>query len=365
MDNTNTTLPQRRYWVSRPDRENIKLFADELQQGHLRQGWGGSDEENLDVILQCRSQGGDWWIKLTDIQRGAYPNWRLHTAFGDGAMRKGDIVLVPNVPDWGRFSIVELLDDEYRWDPLVLQPNQDVHGCGKDYGHLRHINLLTPLGITKDAESVDARLRSTLRTPMRMWNVDYLADAIETLLSVKEYGRSVTPEQRYVSVVAKIREGAARVAREEGMRIAHAQLHKQFQAAEFEVAVAAMLRERFPRSEVELLGGTTEVNHGTDVLVRMPNPLQSNGVWLIPVQVKMHEGVTADGVDQLIKAADYWGLEGRVLGLALVTTASQLVEQEQTRLEAFCRERGIDCYVITSGKLLELMTESALSTCGY
>lgn len=354
------------YWVSRPDRENIPLFAQELALGHLRQGWGGEDDECLICIHQRAQQGGDWWPALTDMQRAAHGNWRMYPPFGEGTIRAGDIVLVPNVPEWGRFSLVEVLDDQYHWDPIVL----NVTGEGgdtwqsRDYGHMRSVRLLTPGGIPKTAEVVDARLVSTLRTPMRMWNIDYLADAIDQLLRLDDYGELVTPLQRFTSLVGEVRQ----VARAHGQKQVDALLHKKFQAKEFEVAVAETLRGLFPGAEVLQLGGPAEVDHGTDVLVSLANPFvdsanpQGSSAWLIPVQVKMHVGTTGDGVDQLIKAAGYWSREGRgrVLGVALLTTADELAAQERARLEAYCREQAISAFVVTRQQLTALIADVAL-----
>lgn len=273
-------------------------------------------------------------------------------------------MLVPNIPDWGRFSIVEVLDDEYIWDPLILSDAQNVHDCERDYGHVRNVRLLTPGGIGKHAEAVDARLRSTLRTPMRMWNIDYLGDAVEKLATHADHGKEITLEQRFVSLTNEIRAGADKSAREAGKKIADGLLDVHYQAAEFEVAVAAMLRKIFPPDAViENLGGPSEVMHGTDVLVTLANPLQGgNGdKWFIPVQVKMHTQTTWDGVEQLIRAAEYWGREGRVLGVALLTTADELAKPREVELRDFCEAKGIGCYIITRQQILELFTEAALA----
>lgn len=142
-------LIERRYWASRPDRHNPEVFADELRKGRLRQGWGYSDECNLEAIRQKYWDDAKGWQGLPDelhavIQNYPFdPNWPT----GQATMRAGDIVLVPNIPKWGFFSLVEIQDDEYQFEPIQLNEKQKDrdYNLEQDYGHYRKVKLLTPV----------------------------------------------------------------------------------------------------------------------------------------------------------------------------------------------------------------------------
>ena len=58
----------------------------EAQQGRLRQGWGWTDEMNLEVIAEVRRSGG----QLSEDQQMSVRSRRMRTSEPDG-MRVGDI----------------------------------------------------------------------------------------------------------------------------------------------------------------------------------------------------------------------------------------------------------------------------------
>jgi len=88
----------RRYWASRPDRDNLEYFWTELQKGRMRQGWDYDDSQNLSVILEEMQKGGEWWGRLSEDQLAAYRNYPFHPGWGDDTMREGDIVLREHYP---------------------------------------------------------------------------------------------------------------------------------------------------------------------------------------------------------------------------------------------------------------------------
>lgn len=346
---------QRHYWASRPDRNNLDYFWTELQKGRLRQGWGYRDDQNLNLILAEKQKGGDWWARLSEEQRDAYRNYPFHPGWGDDTMQKGDIVLIPNMPTFGSFSLGCFVDDEYQYD---------ISDEG-DYGHWRQIALLTPDGIVSDHESVHADIRSTLRCRSRIWRIDGVGLYLETLLKLLQAdnmkaGVHFSPDQRFSKIVLKAKEAAREPAREAARKEIEALLDAEFHARDFEFAVQLVLRKLFLGS-IEHLGGKSEEKHGTDLLVKIDNPF-GEIPFIIPVQVKKHTGESEYGIEQLEMAAEYWKKEGHsegiLIALALITTADS-VTLARARLDALESKSGLPCYLLGRKQVIELFVDAA------
>ena len=344
----------RRYWASRPDRNNPTYFADEVRAGRLRQGWGYADELSLDVIRGIwAANSGNWWSHLSTAQREAWPNYPFHPGFGRDTIRAGDIVLMPNIPSWGRFSLMEALDDVYHYDTT-----------GADYRHWRAVRLLTPAGIPNGHPDVDAAIRTTLKCRSRIWRLDHVGKGITKLLALLEDGaldasQRVTPEERYLHIERAARKAAVDPARRAAREQIDALIDQSFQSAELEGPVRQILTKAFPGAEVEQVGGTAEAAHGTDILVRLPNPLKPEEPFLIPVQVKNHIGQSDAGVGQLRLAASYWKREGTVIALALVNTGL-LGDGAKAALDQLSADTGLSYYHLNRDQLIELFVDAVL-----
>jgi len=345
----------RRYWASRPDRDNLEYFWTQLQKGKLRQGWGYDESQNLNLILDEMQKGGEWWSRLSDDQRAAYRDYPFHPGWGDDTMRQGDIVLIPNMPTFGSFALIRLIDNDYHFDI----PEEG------DYGHWRKVALLTPDGVVIDHEDVHADIRSTLRCRCRIWRIDQVGEYLENLLKLLESdkfkaGVHFSPTDRLKKIIFKAKEAAREPARQAARQEIESLLDAEFHGSDFEAPVQLVLEKLFS-GVIERHSGPLEAEHGTDLLIRIDNPLGEDS-FIIPVQVKKHTGESDDGVDQLEIAAKYWKNEGRysgqLIGLALITTAT-FTKSVKARLDDLQRNSGLPCYLITRKKLVDLFVDAA------
>jgi hypothetical protein len=353
MNTENNRIP--RYWASRPDRNKLEYFWTQLQKGRLRQGWGYDDSQNLSLILDEMKKGGEWWTRLSDDQMQAYRNYPFHPGWGDDTMRQGDIVLIPNMPTFGSFALTRLIDNDYHFDI----PEEE------DYGHWRTVTLLTPDGVVIDHEDVHADIRSTLRCRSRIWRIDQVGKHLDNLLKLLESdkfkaGVHFSPSERFSKIILKAKEAAREPARQAARQEIESLLDAEFHGSDFEIPVQLVLSKLFLGS-IEPHGGPSEAKHGTDLLIRIDNPLGEDP-FIIPVQVKKQTGESDDGVDQLELAAEYWKNEGRYKGqliaLALITTATS-VETARSRLAELELKSGLRCYLISRKELVELFVDAA------
>jgi hypothetical protein len=351
----------RRYWASRPDKDNLDLYWSELQQGRLRQGWGRLPEQNLDVISNLQETGGEsWWEQLTPRQNEAYRNYPFHPFYDPECFLQGDFVLLPNMPYPGKFSLVEIVDNVYRYEDILGED---------DYRHCRAVHLLTPSGIPNDHPDVVAGIQSTLRCRSRIWRIDHLAEDVVRLIGIAKADgfdaeKTVTFDDRYNRIRDMGRKAAREPARQAAKEQVELMLDTQFRGEGFEVVIKNVLEKLFPGCSVQSRGGRAEVEHGTDLLVRMENPFNRDEPFLIPVQVKMHSGTSEDGVAQLEKAAHYWEKEGQVIALALINTA-ELSDSTLEELRGLEKKTGRSCYYIDRKVVVDFIVDSILGDLSF
>jgi hypothetical protein len=162
-------LPGRGYWVMRTSPWERPYIWAEARRGRLRQGWGWNEEMNLDRIAEIVSQGGE----LSDEQRMTWRSRRMRTKAPDG-MQVGDLVVAPNLPEWGRLSVFRIngsyeysLDAPRRWD--------------ERFGHVLPVALLAA-DIDRRAPQVSDGLRAMLRPQTRLYNISGYGGDVERLL---------------------------------------------------------------------------------------------------------------------------------------------------------------------------------------
>ncbi len=161
--------PGRGYWVMRTSPWERQYIWAEAQRGRLRQGWGWNAEMNLDVIAEVRAKGGD----LSDQQRLATRSRRMRTSEPDG-VRVGDIVVAPNLPVWGEFSVLRVTGSyHYSLDA--------PRGEGERFGHVLPVELLAS-AIDRRAPVVSDALRAALRPQARLYNIDAYGGDVERVL---------------------------------------------------------------------------------------------------------------------------------------------------------------------------------------
>jgi hypothetical protein len=206
--------------------------------------------------------------------------------------------------------------------PSTVNGDTDVNDLEQDYGHVLPVRLITEQGINRYAEIVDAGIRNTLRTPMRMWNVDGQRVAIERLVSQYNSG------ENFAAAVS----GTARLKTAWEIALSHAadllqqrlgsELDARFQAAEWEEPITLVLRNLYPGADVRWVAGPQE--YGADVIVQLTNHF--GGLpWLIVVQVKNYTGEIGPAVLEQMKIAHgRYSTEGKILSLVVMTTAESM-----------------------------------------
>lgn len=159
----------RGYWAMRTSPWERPYIWAEAQAGRLRQGWGWAAEQNLEVIAAIVRRHGE----LSEEQQMAWPSRRMLSTQPDG-MRPGDLILSPNIPEWGRLSIFRLIGS-YEFAPDAPRRFDDR------FGHVLPVVLLIGDIDRRSAEVSDA-LRMTLRNPSRLWGISPYGGDVERLV---------------------------------------------------------------------------------------------------------------------------------------------------------------------------------------
>lgn len=116
-----------------PEGQNCFLFRtdssdfiqNELKKGHLRQGWSPPGTSLLGDNGEPRSK--EKWSQAYKSAWGADPSPRRHAILRRMLdMKEGDLVLCPNAPKYGHFTIAEVSED-YKFGTV---PSKD------DFGHI-------------------------------------------------------------------------------------------------------------------------------------------------------------------------------------------------------------------------------------
>jgi hypothetical protein len=328
----------RRYVVMRTDKRRRDFISRELEAGRLRQGWGWKPEHDLRVLREKLSAGA----KLNEEESSVWRNRRLLDTEGDG-LKPGDIVIVPNIPEQGRWALARVTG-AYRYEP----PPSDA-GVGSDYAHVVPVEAIrTKDGkiavVEADNENVDARLRASMRTMSRMWSVDAMGAKVDDLIRAIESGKDTARAQPETEKFAGFSSAVAAAAWEK--------VRERYKAAEFEMLVLRVFRHIYDHGRtgrVEHWGGAGE--KGADLLVFTQDPLGLE--FKIAVQVKLHDGEHDDvhALDQIKWAHSAHSVDAGVV-LTTATTLSERFTNHQQALEA---ELGIDIRVLTRDDFLKLL----------
>lgn len=304
---------------------------DELNNGRLRQGWGWDERQNL---------------RNFRMDEGAGRNRPMFQK-----VKKGDILLVPQLPSWGQIAIVEATDDwsngyEFNIDKTL-----------GDYGHIFPAKFIKRF--TRNNENVTGNLRSTLKNPSRFWSINHYADDVEQLLNVSQEGlvKKQDHHSRLTSVVGDVFNDVFN--EQEFTNKLYDKFIEQFTREEWEFALVNGLEELFPFYQVERVGGKEEKNHGTDILIKLPS-LLADYEYAIAIQVKDYDGTVGQAViNQINKADDYWESENLKLieKWVIITKASKDVNIELTNNDS-------DVKIIFAGELKGLLNRMAKNIIG-
>jgi hypothetical protein len=290
-------MGKKNYWCYRVDTSKIKFFTNELNEGRLRQGWGWDEAQDL---------------RNFKLDEGAGRNRPMFNK-----VKKGDILLIPQVPNWGEVALVEATEDWNKGYTFEIDP-----AIG-DYGHIFPAKYIKKF--SRNNENVTGNLRSTLKNPSRFWNINHYADDVEILLTsqVTELSKRQDHNSRLESSIGTVfNEVFDETIFADKL---YEKLTEQFTREEWEFALVYGLKQMFPFYQIERVGGKEEKNHGTDILIKLPSIL-SNYSYAIAIQVKDYEGfVGKEVISQINKADNYWDSENLKLieKIVIITKAKK------------------------------------------
>ncbi len=290
-------MSKKNYWCYRIDTSRIKFFTKELNEGRLRQGWGWDEAQDL---------------RDFKLDEGAGRNRPMFNK-----VKKGDILLIPQLPNWGEVALVEATED---WNKGYIFEIDQTFG---DYGHIFPAKYLKKF--TRNNENVTGNLRSTLKNPSRFWNINHYSDDVEILISsqITELSKRQDHNSRLESSIGTVFNEVF----DEKLFTdkLYDKLTEQFTREEWEFALVYGLKQIFPFYQIERVGGKEEKNHGTDILIKLPS-LLSNYSYAIAIQVKDYDGfVGKEVISQINKADDYWESENLKLieKIVIITKAKK------------------------------------------
>jgi len=289
-------MGKRSYWCYRINNEIPEFFWKELVDGRLRQGWGYHRGQDL---------------KNFKKDEGAGRNKPMLNVM------KGDILLVPHLPDWEDIAIVEATEN---WnDGYKFQIDNKLG----DYGHIFPAHFVKKFN--RSNEHITGNIRSTLKNPSRFWNINHYGKDVEKILKIEETNLSKT--QNYESrLEASIENVFNKVFNSNDFtEMLYKKLNEQFTGEEWEFALVYGLGQLFPNYYIDRVGGGKESEHGTDILIRIPSII-SGYEYVIAIQVKDYEGFVAnDVIKQINKADKYWNNENTKLieKIVIITRADK------------------------------------------
>lgn len=349
---------KRRYWAFREDTDNTAPLFQELQAGRARMGWGYDPSQDLRLIQAEADKGGEWWKRINREQTKTLRHMKM-LGLGDDSIKKNDILLIPNLPKYQYFCIAKVTGGYY-YDMLKLSADQDVNQLGEDYGHILPVELLTPQGINKFNKEVHAQIRGTLRTPMRLWNLDYYGQHIEHLISLTVQNKNLVESHSGSERLETAWDLALSKAEETLKNRLMEELDSKFNAAEWEEPILTVLRNFYPGTDVKWTAGSGE--HGADIVIQIPNHFDDAPSWLIVVQVKNYSGeIGIEVLNQIEEAHNHYSLEGRIISGIILTTAEKRSEEFNAEMQKLEQKLNFEIKLILKKRLIDLMTNGLSS----
>ena len=272
-------------------------------------------------------------------------------------VKKGDILLIPRLPDWGSVAIVEATQD---WDDKEKGYKFEIDDEKKDYGHIfpaKYIGCFNRHG-----KDVSGNIQSMLKARNRFWDISRLSEDVEKIMknlegnkestSVIENIKNIVSEQ--VKPYFNLKECCDQIVDE---------YNQKFTASQWEDVLKNVLEKIYPGYEIEKRGGMKEEEHGTDILVTISG-LSNLEKYNIAMQVKNYNDVISDNnidniIKQINKAEKYvWENNGKLIDKILVITSAK--EEENPKLIEECKNKEIR--VIFSEELEKLILRSIIES---
>ena len=302
-----------RHWVMRTAAVDKDFLWDELRAGRLRQGWGYKPDLDLRTLARVVQRGD----RLNDEQRACWRGNRRMLQSEPGSIQIGDVIVVPNLP------------------------RRDLPQKPQDFGHLIPVELLSVARpVDPLEEAVSARLRGTMRSQSRLWNIDYLSEDVTQVVSALS---QPARRPKLLERLENIRNDAAKTLKDS--------LVFHFRGAEFEPPCGALLEALYGTPNVEHTGGPKE--KGADFICTSTDPL---GVeHKVAVQVKHWHGSAdlAQPLGQIRRAFDGYNIAA---GVIFTLLDEERAEDAEARV-ALEKELGIPVRVVLRDEALDLFLE--------
>ena len=330
---------EKNYWGYRIDVKNQDFFFKELEQGRLRQGWGYAENQKLPDT------------KDSDARK----NLSMYNN-----VKKGDILLIPRLPDWGSVAISEAAEDwnnkekGYRFEIAKLDDGNE------DYGHIfpaRYIGCFNRHG-----KDVSGNIQSTLKARNRFWNISRLSKDVEKIIQNLENNKiSVSVNESIENIISEEMETYLKLLNEFSETI-YKKYDDKFKAADWEKVLKNILEKIYPSEYiVENIGGIKEEKHGTDISITIPGIFEN---YVIAIQIKNYKDVVNNIdtiIEQINKSEEYeWSNNRKLIDKILIITSAK--KKDNLNLVEKCQEKNIK--VIFSEELKKLILLSNIKSIG-
>ena len=324
---------EKNYWGYRIDVKNQDFFFKELEQGRLRQGWGYAENQKLP--------------DTTDS--GARKNLSMYDN-----VKKGDILLIPRLPDWGSVAIAEAAED---WDKGYKFEIDDEK---KDFGHIFPANYIGCFN--RHGKDVSGNIQSTLKARNRFWNISRLSKDVEKIIQNLENNKiSVSVNESIENIISEEMETYLKLLNEFSETI-YKKYDDKFKAADWEKVLKNILEKIYPSEYiVENIGGIKEEKHGTDISITIPGIFEN---YVIAIQIKNYKDVVNNIdtiIEQINKSEEYeWSNNRKLIDKILIITSAK--KKDNLNLVEKCQEKNIK--VIFSEELKKLILLSNIKNIG-
>ncbi len=316
------------YWAFRTDSENRDYFYSELKEGRLRQGWGYDVSQDLNTIRSCNKSGKFLNADQIACWRG---NRKMHPNELD-SIQVGDIIITPNLPDYGKWLIAEVTGG------YSFKRN---HKSG-DYGHVLEVKLLTGDSFIHPHNiDVSAFLRGTMKTPMRLWNIRGYKSDIDKIVNTLKRNEDLsqpTPIQEKLFEIKKL----SKLHLEK-------ELKDKYNATEFEAPIFEVLKMLYGHDKVEKHAGPKE--KGADFISNSNDALGVLHRNAIQVKMWFDEISAFDPLDQIELA---YNSHEKIDSGIVITMGTNMTDAYKQREIALSKKLHIPIHTTLKDETLEL-----------
>lgn len=250
------------HWGLRIDRSQRSFFVNEMENGHLRQGWSYRPNQNLRVIQAARKANES----LDTDQQGTWRRVRRMLSDESDGIQVGDVIVVPHLHKYGTWSLIRVTG------PYAFE----IPECG-DYGHILPAKYAVPQQIDAFGAEVSAELRQSMKNQLPLWSLNRHGRVIEAIIRAANDGSlSEAPSE-----IERLQNALDTLSSALWDRMKH-----HYQASEFEQPCQRLLEQIFGAENVERRAGRSE--NGADFLCGHTDPFGTT--HSVAVQVKMWEG---------------------------------------------------------------------------